>query len=395
MHSRLARLQAYPFERLTELTRHIRPPEAKNRISLTIGEPQHPIPACILDALRQHLVDFSHYPATRGLPTLREAIAGWLTRRFALDPNGLDPERHVLPVAGTREALFSIAQTVVDDTQPARVAMPDPCYQIYEGATLLAGAEPLYLPTDPVSGLPAFDGVPDDTWRQCQLLYLCTPDNPTGRVMPLETLMRVIKRAHEFDFLIASDECYSEIYPDEDNPPPGLLQAAESMGLDDFSRCLAFHSLSKRSNAPGLRSGFVAGDGRVLTDYLRYRTYHGATQPLPVQYAGIAAWNDETHVRENRAFYRKKFEAVLDILGERFMPPDGGFYLWPDLGMDDQTFTRELLQRENVLVLPGSYLGRDIDGHNPAYGHVRISLVVSLDECMEAARRIRRTLDAL
>lgn len=395
MHPRLARLQAYPFERLAELVRDIETPAGKSPISLTIGEPRHPIPACIVDCLREQLEAFSRYPATRGTPALREAIGGWLTRRFGLDGGKLDADRHIIPVAGTREALFSFAQAAIDASRPARVAMPNPCYQIYEGAALLAGAEPLYLPADPSSGLPDFRGVSGDTWRQCQLLYLCTPGNPTGAVMDLDTLQQVICLADEYDFIVASDECYSEIYPDENHPPPGLLQAAQAMGRSDFQRCVAFHSLSKRSNAPGLRSGFVAGDGDILVDFLRYRTYHGATLALPVQEASIAAWNDETHVRQNRALYREKFAAVLDVLGAGFQDPDGGFYLWPDLGMDDQAFTRELLARENVRVLPGSFLGRDIGGHNPAAGHVRISLVAELEQCVEAARRIQRTLDAL
>ena len=318
--------------------------------------------------------------------------------RFGLGDGGLDSERQVLPVNGTREALFAFAQAVVDRTSDPLVMMPNPFYQIYEGAALLAGATPYFLPLTAEQGfLPDFDAVQGDAWRRCQLVYLCSPANPTGTVLGVDALQKLINLADEHDFVVASDECYSEIYDDESAPPAGLLQAAALMGRHDFSRCVVFHSLSKRSNAPGLRSGFVAGDADILTDFLRYRTYHGCAMPPHHQAASIRAWSDEIHVRENRRLYREKFDAVLDIL-DGTLPvsrPPASFYLWPETPVADTEFARGLYAQQNVTVLPGSFLSRPVDGVNPGTRRIRMALVAPLEQCIEAARRIRAFTETL
>jgi len=393
MNPRLAELHPYPFEKLTRLKAGVEPPADKPHIALSIGEPQDPPPHFVSEAVIGHLHGLAKYPTTRGLPALREAIAAWLQRRFALP--GVDPETQVLPVNGTREALFSFAQAVVDPSRRPLVAMPNPFYQIYEGAALLAGAEPYYLNATAATGwLPDFDAVPESVWRRCQLLYLCSPYNPTGQVIGLERLQDLIEKAHRYDFVIAGDECYSELYGGE--PPPGLLQAAAEMGHGDFSRCVVFHSLSKRSSAPGLRSGFVAGDAGVLARYFLYRTYHGCAMPLPVQHASIAAWGDEAHVERNRRAYRERFAAASAVLGEvcEVTVPPAGFYFWLKVPGDDVEFARRLYARHNVTVLPGSFLAREVDGVNPGEGYVRVAWVHSLETCIEAARRIRDELAA-
>jgi N-succinyldiaminopimelate aminotransferase len=398
MNPDLSRLQPYPFERLARLTSDIRPPRELAPIVLSIGEPRHATPGLIIEELITHLHGLSQYPTTRGIPPLREAIAGWLTGRFRLPAGSVDPERHVLPVNGTREALFAIAQCLIDRSADPLVVMPNPFYQIYEGATLLAGAQPWFLNTTAATGfLPEFDAVPDAVWSRCQLLYLCSPGNPAGAVQDIPTLQSLLELADRHDFVIASDECYSEIYPDEDSPPPGLLQAAAAMGRDDFHRCLVFHSLSKRSNAPGLRSGFVAGEARLIETFLRYRTYHGCAMPPATQAASLRAWRDETHVIHNRALYREKFSAVIGILAPalELTSPDGGFYLWPETPIDDCEFARGLLERQNVTVLPGSFLSRTAQGTNPGKNRVRMALVAPLEECVEAARRIESYLGTL
>ncbi|MGQ9660264.1 MAG: succinyldiaminopimelate transaminase [Thermochromatium sp.] len=402
MNPDLDRLQSYPFARLTALKQGIVPPAGRSPIGLHIGEPRHPTPSRISEALIAHLHGLSVYPTTRGLPELRATIADWLEARFRPAGEatlGVDPERHILPVNGTREALFAIAQAVVDRTHPSPlVLMPNPCYQIYEGAALLAGAEPGYLACWPENGfIPDFEAVNAATWNRCQLLYLCSPGNPTGAVLDLATLTRLIELAERYDFIIAADECYSELYQDETAPPPGLLQAAAALGNDGFERCLVFHSLSKRSNAPGLRSGFVAGDARLISDFLAYRTYHGCAMSLPTQYASLAAWCDESHVRENRRLYRDKFAAVSEILGP-VMPvevPAGSFFLWLKTPIPDTDFARLLYAQENVTVLPGRFLSRELDGQDPGAGWVRIALVAPLDECIEAAWRIRALVERL
>jgi N-succinyldiaminopimelate aminotransferase len=391
MNPNLERLHPYPFEKLAKLKAGVTGPAHLRSISLGIGEPKHASPDFVKQVIAENLDKLSNYPTTKGIDELRVAISQWATRRFQLAPGSLDPARHVVPVSGTREAIFSLVQAVVDASKPAKVVSPNPFYQIYEGAAFLAGADPVYLPCNGSNGfIPDFDAVPEATWRDCQILFLCSPGNPSGAIMPRETLVKVIELADRHDFLVASDECYSELHPDEAKPPEGLLQTCAAIGRNDFKRCVVFHSLSKRSNLPGLRSGFVAGDADVLAGYLKYRTYHGCAMPVHNQLASIAAWNDEDHVRENRAAYRAKFEAVVPILRE-VMPvdfPDAGFYLWPETPMDDETFARELSAKKNVHVLPGRYLSRTVEGHNPGENRVRMALVAPLEECVEAARRI-------
>ncbi|MCB1792628.1 MAG: succinyldiaminopimelate transaminase [Gammaproteobacteria bacterium] len=398
MNPDLQKLQPYPFERLAALKSGVTPPD-KPHIALSIGEPKHDTPALVTAALQAHLQQgLASYPLTKGITELRRAIADWLSTRFALAPDAVDPERHVLPVSGTREALFAFAQAVIDRTRPALVVSPNPFYQIYEGAALLAGATPHFLACTAANGfIPDFEAVDASVWRDCQLLYLCSPGNPTGAVMPLAQLQSLIALAEKHDFIIAADECYSEIYFDEQQPPPGLLQAAAAMGNDSFRRCVVFHSLSKRSNAPGLRSGFIAGDADVLAAFLRYRTYHGCALPLQHQHASIAAWSDEQHVRTNRVMYRDKFDAVLAILDGclEVTRPDAGFYLWPQTPVADDVFARELFAQQNVTVLPGRYLSREVAGRNPGAGHVRMALVAPIDECVEAAQRIKTFVNSL
>jgi N-succinyldiaminopimelate aminotransferase len=394
----LQQLQPYPFEKLAALKQSVTPPADRRHIALSIGEPAHATPHLIQEALLTHLHGLSNYPTTKGLPELRQAIAAWLTRRFGLAEGLLNPETQILPVSGTREALFSFAQCLIDRTADPVVMMPNPFYQIYEGAALLAGAEPYFLNTVAEKAyLPDFDAVPEHVWRRCQLLYICTPGNPSGAVMPRETLIQLLELAEKYDFVIASDECYSELYDDENSPPPGLLEAACAIGNTEFKRCVVFHSLSKRSNAPGLRSGFVAGDAAILQDYFKYRTYHGAAMPLPTQHASIQAWSDEKHVIENRRLYREKFAAVIDILGDaaHLTRPPAGFYLWMKTPIGDTDFARQLFAQQNVTVLPGSYLSRDFEGLNPGRKHVRIALVAPLDECIEAALRLKSFLNTL
>ncbi|XKH01296.1 succinyldiaminopimelate transaminase [Marinobacter nauticus] len=391
MNPNLDRLHPYPFEKLAKLKAGIKVPEHLSPISLGIGEPKHPAPAFVKQVIADNLDKLANYPTTKGTDELREAMANWATRRFQLAEGTLDPAANIVPVNGTREGIFSLVQALIDNSKPATVVSPNPFYQIYEGAAFLAGADPVYLACDAGNGfIPDFDAVPESVWQDCQLLFLCSPGNPSGAVMPRETLVKVIELADKHDFVIASDECYSELYPDEANAPEGLLQTCAAIGRHDFKRCIVFHSLSKRSNLPGLRSGFVAGDADVLAGYLKYRTYHGCAMPIHNQLASIAAWNDEDHVRENRAAYRAKFEAVVPILREVMNVdyPDAGFYLWPETPMSDETFARELSAQQNVHVLPGRYLSRTVDGHNPGENRVRMALVAPLEECVEAARRI-------
>jgi len=398
MNPDLERLRPYPFERLTALIAGVEPPPGLHRIALSIGEPKHAPPAFIAEAAIAHLEGLSVYPNTRGLPELRATIAHWLTHRFDLPEGDIDPERQVLPVNGTREALFSFAQAVIDSTLDPLVLMPNPYYQIYEGAALLAGARPCYLPcSEDNRFIPDFDSVAADTWRRCQLLYICSPNNPTGAVIRQATLQRLIAMAEEYDFIIAADECYSELYFDETAPPVGLLQAAAAMGHRDYRRCVVFHSLSKRSSVPGLRSGFAAGDAQIIERYFRYRTYHGCAMPPHHQYAAIAAWGNEEHVVANRRSYQEKFAAVLAILNG-LLPvsrPDGAFYLWPSVPIEDTEFVRGLLAGENLIVLPGRYLSREVNGVDPGVRRLRLALVPPLDECVEAAHRLRRYVDSL
>ncbi len=395
MNHALTQLQPYPFEKLRALLAGAQPPADKRPIALSIGEPKHKSPDFVAQALANNLDQLAVYPTTLGIPALREAIAAWCERRFGVPSGWLDAARHVLPVNGTREALFAFTQTVVNREARGLVVSPNPFYQIYEGAALLAGAEPHYLPCLEDNGFnPDFDAVPADIWQRCQILFLCSPGNPTGALVPMEQLKKLIALADEHDFVIAADECYSELYFDEENPPPGLLSACAELGRSDFKRCVVFHSLSKRSNLPGLRSGFVAGDADILKAFLLYRTYHGCAMPVQTQLASIAAWQDEAHVRANRDQYRAKYDAVLEILQPVLdvQRPDGSFYLWAKTPGDDTTFTRELFAREHVTVVPGSYLSREVNGENPGAGRIRMALVAPLAECIEAAQRIRHFL---
>jgi N-succinyldiaminopimelate aminotransferase len=377
----LGRLQPYPFEKLRALLEGVTPNPALRPIRLQIGEPKHATPELVKAALAGALEGLAAYPATAGSPALREAIVAWLARRYALP--ALDAATQVLPVNGSREALFAFAQTVIDPAGgAARVACPNPFYQIYEGAALLAGAQPVFLN----------DGMDFDAldWAGVQLAYVCSPGNPTGRVLKLEDWRRLFELSDRHGFVIAADECYSELYYDELQPPLGALQAAQQLGRAGFERVVSFSSLSKRSNAPGLRSGFVAGDAAILQRFLLYRTYHGSAMSLPVQQASIAAWRDEEHVRANRRLYAEKYRAVLPLAAAPLhaQMPAGGFYLWLRTPLDDTRFARELQRQYNVLVLPGSFLARDAHGANPGRNHVRIALVAPLDECVEAMQRI-------
>ena len=364
------------------------PPAGLPHIAMSIGEPQHDPPPFVLTALGASLRRLGSYPATVGLPELRASAARWLERRFRLSRK-VDPDRMVLPVNGTREALFSFVQAIVDEGREPLVAMPNPFYQIYEGAALLAGAEPQYLDSAN-KHMPDLDSVPPWIWQRCQVLFLCSPGNPSGAVLPLELLQRALALADKYDFVVACDECYTEIYLDEGSPPPGLLQAALAAGHTNFERCMVFHSLSKRSSVPGLRSGFVAGDPGIVARFLLYRTYHGSAMPVPTQLASIAAWDEDAHAAANRRLYQEKFERVMPILAP-VLPverPAGAFYLWTEVGGDDERFTRDLFATRNVTVLPGSYLARATSATNPGAGRVRISLVPGVAQCIEAAGRI-------
>ncbi|HVS78112.1 MAG TPA: succinyldiaminopimelate transaminase, partial [Steroidobacteraceae bacterium] len=379
-------------ERLARLKAGVSAPAGLEPIDMWIGEPRHEPPASVLATLRESLHRLGTYPATAGLPELRSACARWLERRYRLPGGSVDPATMVLPVNGTREALFAFVQAAVDSRGDPLVLMPNPFYQIYEGAALLAGARPHFLATTAANGYtPDLDAVPESVWRRCQVLFLCSPGNPTGKVLPLEFLRRALALAERHDFVIAADECYTEIYLDERSPPPGLLEAALAAGHERFQRCVVFHSLSKRSSVPGLRSGFVCGDPGIISRFLLYRTYHGSAMPVPTQLASVTAWQDEEHAVRNRELYREKVERVLPILAPCLdvQKPDGAFYLWPDVRGDDERFVRELYASQAVTVLPGSYLARPGADGNPGAGRVRISLVPPLEQCVEAAERIR------
>lgn len=404
MNPDLDKLQPYPFEKLAALHGAVSAPAQLDNISLSIGEPKHTPPQFVLDCLADNMARIANYPTTKGLPELRTSIANWCERRFSLPPQSLNPETSVLPVNGTREALFAFAQAIVDrsKTKPL-VISPNPFYQIYEGAAYLSGAEPYYLNCDADNNyLPDFDSVTDDVWSRCQLLFLCSPGNPTGAVIDSKTYHKLIALADKHNFIIASDECYSELYFDEQNPPVGLLQACAEINRTDYKNCVVFHSLSKRSNLPGMRSGFVAGDAEVLKKFLLYRTYHGCAMPVATQLASIAAWNDECHVKNNRDLYRQKFDAVLNILGD-VLPvkkPDASFYLWPQVPMLGTDFSQQLFAQQNVTVLPGSYIARDALGsngvsRNPGANYIRMALVAEVEKCVEAAERIKQFVKSL
>jgi N-succinyldiaminopimelate aminotransferase len=398
MNPNLDSLHRYPFERLNELKAGITPPQHLKPISMSIGEPKHQSPAFVKQALIDNIDQVAVYPATRGGQALREAIAEWLQQRFNLPKESIDAEQHVLPVTGTREALFAFTQAVIDTQQKPLVVSPNPFYQIYEGAALLAGAELHYLDCNAENDFIAdLSRVPESVWQRCQLLHLCTPGNPTGAVISIEQFQQAIALADKYDFIIASDECYSEVYLQEDNPPAGLLQACAQMGRTDYSRCVVFHSLSKRSNLPGLRSGFVAGDRHILKAFLRFRTYHGCAMSTAVQAASVAAWRDESHVVDNRTLYREKFAAVTKVLRPLldFPEPQASFYLWPKTPIADTDFAQQLFATQNVTLLPGQYLSRATDSGNPGENRVRLALVAETDECIEAAMRIKQFVESL
>ena len=396
VNPRLARLQPYPFEKLRLMLAGVTPSAKYSAINLSIGEPKHPTPAVVTSALVENLSGLAAYPATAGLPELREAIAAWLMRRYGLA--ALDPDTQVLPVNGSREALFALAQTVIDDSREAFVVCPNPFYQIYEGAALLAGAKPVFLNATAESGFKVdYATLGDSAWRRVQLVYACTPGNPAGSVMNLADWKQLFELSDRYGFVIASDECYSELYYDESNPPLGGLQAAALLGRPGFPRLVVFSSLSKRSNAPGMRSGFVAGSAPILKSFLLYRTYHGSAMSGTVQRASIAAWRDEAHVIENRRMYAAKYAAVMPQLRAPLESrmPEGGFYLWMRTPIDDVEFARRLMHDYNVLVLPGSFLARDSGGVNPGRNFVRIALVAPQAECVEAIQRIVRLSQTL
>ena len=398
MNPALSALHPYPFEKLAKLKASVTPPASLEHIALSIGEPKHTAPDIAVEALRQNLDALTQYPVTKGLPQLRETIAQWANARFKLG-HSLSSEKHVLPVVGTREALFSFTQAVIDRTQKApKVLMPNPFYQIYEGASILAGAEPVFLNCDANNGfLPDLDSVSSETWQDCQLLFLCSPGNPTGAVMSEAYFIKALELAEKYNFIVASDECYSELYFDEENPPAGLLQACINSGRDNFKHAMVFHSLSKRSNLPGLRSGFIAGDETVIAQFLKYRTYHGSAMPVPTQLASIAAWSDESHVIENRALYREKFIQVTHRLNP-LLPvhiPEAGFYLWPKTPINDTDFAQRLFAQQNITVLPGQYLARPTPMGNPGENYIRMALVAPIDQCIAAAERIAEFMRTL
>lgn len=392
MNPHLDELQPYPFEKLRKLFDGITPPAGLAPIRLSIGEPQHATPAFIRQSLIDNLGGLANYPTTQGSDALRQSIASWLERRFGLP--AVSPATQVLPVNGSREALFAFAQCVIDGARPdALVLCPNPFYQIYEGAAYLAGAKPYFVNNLPGNGFASdFAAVPDEVWERVQLVFVCSPGNPTGKLLSLAEWQALFELSDRHGFVIAADECYSEIYFDDANLPIGGLEAAHRLGRSDFRNVVMFSSLSKRSNVPGMRSGFVAGDARVLEKFLLYRTYHGSAMSPTVQAASVAAWADEAHVIENRRLYADKFAAVTPIVAAALSVsrPEAGFYLWAKVAGDDAVFARELLRQENVTVLPGSYLARTAQGSNPGAGYIRIALVAPLAECVEAAERIAR-----
>jgi N-succinyldiaminopimelate aminotransferase len=392
MNPRLELLRPYPFERLRQLLAGVTPPAGSRPIALSLGEPQHPTPAFLKEALAANLGAIARYPLTLGVPELRRAIAGWIGRRHGVN---IDFEKEVIPVLGTRESLFAIAQAVLDPAErEARVVAPNPFYQIYEGAALLGGAQPHFVNARGAEA-PDWDAVPDAVWAKTRLLYACSPGNPNGRVMKLEEWKRLFELSDRHGFVIVSDECYGELYFDEASPPLGALAAARMLGREGWPRLVVMGSLSKRSNAPGLRSGFAAGDRAILERFVLYRTYHGAQMSNAIQLASIAAWNDETHVAENRRLYREKFASFFERVNPALplAMPEAGFYFWANVGGDDLAFTRELFGATHVTVLPGSYISRETPQGQPGRGYVRMALVSTMDETREAAERIRHFIE--
>ena len=389
MNSSLSLLHPYPFEKLTRLFQDIHPADLP-LIALSIGEPKHPAPEFVKQAIIDNFQHLSTYPNSKGLAELRQSIADWLTRRFKLTQ--IDAEQHILPVSGTREAIFSFVQALIKREDQAYVVMPNPFYQIYEGATLLAGATPYFINcTAENQYLGDFDAVPAEVWQKTALLFVCTPGNPTGAVLSKEQFKKLIALSDQYDFVIASDECYSELWFDE--APTGLLEVCAEIGRHDYKNCVVFHSLSKRSNLPGMRSGFVAGDANLLKPYLQYRTYHGAAMPVQHQLASIVAWNDEVHVEENRQLYRAKFDLFQHELGQllALKKPDAGFYYWLNVD-DDEKFAQMLMEKAHIKVLPGRYLSRQTETGNPGENHVRMALVADIAQCEQAIARLKHIL---
>jgi N-succinyldiaminopimelate aminotransferase len=390
MNEHLASLHPYPFEKLACLLSELKPPQGLRNIALSIGEPRHKSPDFVKALLVDNLKHLSSYPTTKGLPSLRQTITDWLTKRYQLQQ--FNPETHVLPVNGTREAIFSFVQAVVKPIKGKAqqyVVMPNPFYQIYEGAAFLAGAQPYFVNcTAQNNYLGDWDAIPESVWANTQLVFICSPGNPTGTIMPAEKLQKLIELSDRYGFIIASDECYSELY--FDLAPVGLLEVCASMGRHDYHNCVVFHSLSKRSNLPGLRSGFIAGDAKILAPYLLYRTYHGSAMPVQHQLASAAAWADEMHVEQNRVLYRQKFDLLVNELGHKFAfkKPDAGFYFWLAVE-DDELFAQRLYAAQNITVLPGRYLSREAHGINPGQNHVRIAMVADLEDCIEIVDRLK------
>ncbi len=397
MNPYLDKLQSYPFEKLRLLLDGVKPIVSHN-IALSVGEPKHEIPNFISNSLIENISGIGKYPPTRGLQELREAICLWLNRRFNVPRAFLNPEENVIPVTGSRQALFAIAQAVIDVAKNPLVVIPNPFYQIYEGAALLSGAEIHYIPcTKENSHLPNLDLIEEKILEKCQLFYICSPGNPSGAVMPIEKMQQLISLSEKYNFVIASDECYSDLYFDENSPPVGLLEASVAMGNTSFKNCLTFHSLSKRSNVPGLRSGFVAGDKEILKKFSQYLTYYGCAMPIHHQMASCEAWKDTKHSKVNRDLYRKKFDMIRDVLSPLIdiQYPEAGFYLWLETPVSDTEFTYNLYSQQNITVLPGSFISRKIDGLNPGENFVRIALVAQIDECIEAASRIKQYLQTI
>lgn len=392
MNQNLNLLQPYPFQRLNDLFAGSTPNAEYSPVNLSIGEPKHTTPAIIQESLINNIAGLANYPSTIGSLALRQAIANWASRRYGIP--ALDANKEILPVNGSREALFAIAQAVVDTTKPNSVVIsPNPFYQIYEGAALLAGAEPYFINTLPETQHSMyFNDVPTSVLNRTQLVYVCSPGNPSGKVLSLDDWEQLFKLSDQYGFVIAADECYSEIYFDETNPPLGALQAANRLGRD-YSRLIVFGSLSKRSNVPGMRSGFVAGDANIITKFLLYRTYHGCAMSPVVQAASLTAWNDEAHVVENRRLYTEKFNTITPMLKQVWPAvemPDAAFYLWIQTGQDDTKLALQLYRDLNITVLPGSFLAREAHGINPGKGFIRMALVANLDECVDAAERIQQ-----
>ncbi|MDD5241881.1 MAG: succinyldiaminopimelate transaminase [Sulfuricella sp.] len=397
MNPNLDLLHPYPFQKLRDLFRGVTPDPAFSPINLSIGEPKHPTPEFIRRALADNLDGLSNYPTTQGSDALRQSIGAWIERRYGIPP--LNPNTQILPVNGSREALFAFVQAVIDPSRPNPVVIcPNPFYQIYEGATLLAGAKPYFLNTTPENGYAMdFSSVPEEVWRDTQLVFACSPANPTGKVMDIEEWSHLFELSDRYGFVIASDECYSELYPEEHVPPLGALQVAHQLGGEDYGRLVVFNSLSKRSNVPGMRSGFVAGCESILEKFLLYRTYQGCAMNPSIQAASAAAWNDEAHVTENRRLYREKFAAVTPLLQQvlKVEEPQASFYLWAQTPISDTEFAKALYRDYNVTVLPGSFLAREAHGSNPGANFVRIALVAPLEQCVEAAERIQNLVKTL